>query len=202
MSGQESLFPDIAPERGPHMPPMTVEQKRAARQQLDLDSGIHPVMRTPLDPDPMRLCGNCKHLTRQGGTAKGYLKCGIGPQSRGPATDIRAKWRACMKWIADPAKAALMGGHARTRRADPDTSQEAAASVGELRDSQKQVLGLFDRPMTDEQLIARALRAGVKQSPSGLRSRRSELVHLGYLTDSGERDRTTAGRATTIWRRA
>jgi hypothetical protein len=72
------------------------------------------------------------------------------------------------------------GAHARS--SDPKTSKEAAASVRNLRASHRRVLAMFKLygDMTDEQL-SESLNdaekdAGVKlMSPSGVRSRRSEL---------------------------
>lgn len=67
------------------------------------------------------------------------------------------------------------GVHARAT--DRDTSHEAAASV-DRTEGQAFVLGLFRKygAMTDEQLLSVAGREpGPCRSPSGLRSRRSEL---------------------------
>jgi hypothetical protein len=91
--------------------------------------------------------------------------------------------------------------HAVARATDPETSWAAANSVKDIRKSQEQVLQMFRRygPLTDEALIARASIAGIAQSHSGLRTRRNELVTLGFLKDSGERGKTLSGRSTTIW---
>lgn len=91
---------------------------------------------------------------------------------------------------------------ARTRRTDPSTSHIAAGSVTDLRASQLAVLGLFRDfgPMSDEMLIECAKQNGVRQSTSGLRTRRAELVDFGYLEDSGDRTETVNARPTIIWR--
>jgi hypothetical protein len=68
------------------------------------------------------------------------------------------------------------------RRRDPDTSKQAAASVKGMRGSQKRILAMFERfgDMTDETLTmyldeASAHTGLPRMSPSGVRSRRSEL---------------------------
>lgn len=90
-----------------------------------------------------------------------------------------------------------------TRHADPQTSHDAAASTTEdrLRESQQAVLDLFTTrgDMSDEGLLQAAQEAGVKQSESGLRTRRSELVGLGLLVDTGARTRTVNDRQTVVW---
>lgn len=47
-------------------------------------------------------CGTCIHArTREDGRAK-YWKCELGQLSHGPATDIRLKWPACVRWKTRP----------------------------------------------------------------------------------------------------
>jgi hypothetical protein len=91
--------------------------------------------------------------------------------------------------------------HAVARRGDPETSWQAAESVKDIRGSQQEVLSLFrcHGPMTDEEVSYAAKREGVIQSPSGLRTRRRELVDLGLLQASSRRSRTASGRSTIIW---
>jgi hypothetical protein len=94
---------------------------------------------------------------------------------------------------------------APTRRTDPQTSRDAAATVN-ITKGQQAVLAEFRlyRTLTDEQLIE-ALRIRATSCPearlsdSGARSRRAELVTKGLLIDSGHRGRTQAGRATIVW---
>lgn len=89
------------------------------------------------------------------------------------------------------------------RRTDPETSWAAARSIpaDQLRESQRAVLAMLRRfgPMTDEG-IAEAL-AGTQYviSPSGARTRRSELVAAGYVRDSGKRVRLPSGRQSIVW---
>ena len=86
------------------------------------------------------------------------------------------------------------------RRSDPETSHEAAATV-DIRRSQEQVINLFHRygPMTDAELLEAADRLSVKQSPSGLRTRRNELVAKGVLRFTGTFKRLHTGRRARIW---
>jgi hypothetical protein len=88
----------------------------------------------------------------------------------------------------------------RARRTDPATSHAAAQSVGDLRESQRAVLATFLQhgPMHDEKLEVRYPQQP-RQSESGLRTRRRELVDLGLLRDSGTTTLTVHGRSTTIW---
>lgn len=111
------------------------------------------------------------------------------------ALDTRFSWCRC---------GALERPIAHARHTDPITSHEAAASVTGIRASQQAVLALFDHYglMCDEQLIAHALYRGVRQSQSGLRSRRAELVVRGLLVDTGRTVLTAAGRRTIVWAKA
>lgn len=97
--------------------------------------------------------------------------------------------------------------HARTT--DPATSHEAAASVSGVTDKRHACLLAVQAiaPCTDEDLWAyysstAAQRGWPMQSPSGLRTRRAELVRDGSLRDSGMRSRTPAGRRCIVWERA
>jgi len=93
--------------------------------------------------------------------------------------------------------------HAHARRGDPDTAHQAAEALTAptLRASQEAVLGLFHQvgPMTDERLVHRYGFGPPRQSPSGLRSRRHELVVLGKLKDSGRREKLASGRLAVVW---
>jgi hypothetical protein len=77
---------------------------------------------------------------------------------------------------------AAVSEQAHTRKASPETSKAAAASVQNMRASHKRVLAMFRTygDMTDETLAEylneAAKDTGIKlMSPSGVRSRRSEL---------------------------
>lgn len=88
------------------------------------------------------------------------------------------------------------------RRGDPETSHEAAASVTGLRESQAEVLGVIRRrgPMTDEEVLkVLSDRSERPWTPSGARTRRSELVTAGLVRDSGRRKRLPTGRRSILW---
>jgi len=85
------------------------------------------------------------------------------------------------------------------RSTDPATSHAAAKSV-KVRESQTKVLGLLKiGAATDEELSNRAMAHGIRISPSGLRTRRCELVDLGLVVDSGVRVTTGTGRKAIVW---
>lgn len=101
---------------------------------------------------------------------------------------------------------ALMRVH--TRRKHPETSHEAAKSVERLtrkREAVLLVLNNYERG-TEEQIADWYARCRANdphlfpgQSPSGLRARRSELVTLGLVRDSGVRRPTRYGRQAIVW---
>lgn len=95
-------------------------------------------------------------------------------------------------------------GQPVARSSDPETSHQAARSVRGLSHTHQLVLRTFRLAgeLTDEELAARFLAGGITISPSGLRSRRRELVDQRRLVDSGRRRRTRAGRATIVWKLA
>jgi hypothetical protein len=109
----------------------------------------------------------------------------------------------------DPVRAGQVLGHtqAHARTTDPGTSHEAAASLSAPRVRKTQlrllvILATADDPVDDTELAATYTRTwpGEYVSPSGLRTRRSELVDLGLVEDSGERVRLTSGRRAVLWR--
>ena len=91
---------------------------------------------------------------------------------------------------------------ARARTTDPATSHQAAASVASLHNTQRAVYQLLalDGPATDEELLYLWHdRMAAPISPSGLRTRRSELVDMGYVKDTGCRRRLESGRNAIVW---
>lgn len=92
------------------------------------------------------------------------------------------------------------------RRTDPGTSHEAARSLdaARLKDVHRRIVELLDAHaetgLTDEQMAAAwAQRGWPAVSPSGLRTRRAELVAAGRVVDSGRFRTTASGRRTIVW---
>ncbi len=92
--------------------------------------------------------------------------------------------------------------HTRHRRSDPDTSREAAHSIEDARESQRNILAIIKEsgPIADNDIHVCLELNDTPQSTSGARTRRSELVEMGFVEDSGERSLTPAGRNTILWR--
>jgi hypothetical protein len=53
--------------------------------------------------------------------------------------------------------------------------------------------------MTDEQIVNRFASMNIAASPSGIRSRRAELVRAGKVVEHGE-STTAAGNVCSVWR--
>jgi hypothetical protein len=89
---------------------------------------------------------------------------------------------------------------AHARRGDPWTSHAAAASVTGIRKSQQSVLDVLKElgPLTDEEIRLNYKKLP-RQSDSGLRTRRDELVALGKVRDSGRCRRLKSGRLAKVW---
>lgn len=119
--------------------------------------------------------------------------------------------------FAKPATAKHVGPVART--SDPETSHTAARKAGRrLGMKQLAVLHLFQQlhafgppfnAITDERLVqeyegdwrnVEPMTWYPTQADSGLRTRRNELVTLGYVEDSGSRGETSHGGASVRWR--
>jgi hypothetical protein len=85
---------------------------------------------------------------------------------------------------------------ALVRHTDPTTSHLAAASV-DVTKWQAAVFSsmvLYSRPVTDEELVADVLRHFGQGSPSGIRSRRSELERAGVVECTDHDGVTKGGR--------
>lgn len=95
------------------------------------------------------------------------------------------------------------------RRTDPPTSHTAATSAragaGAIRANVLNTLraAAKGRPggMTDEELVAYFEQQGMAGTPSGIRTRRRELVDADppLVIDSGLTRKTAAGRAARVW---
>ena len=83
------------------------------------------------------------------------------------------------------------------RQAHSDTSCAAAVAIAPLAGTlQAQVLDLLTvwGPMTDQQM-----QDVLNLDPSTQRPRRIELMHAGFVRDSGERGLTLSGRIAVKW---
>lgn len=120
------------------------------------------------------------------------------------AARARATWPE--EWVT---RAARPLPKPAARRTDPGTSHAAAATVRgvtETREHILEVLAYLDQGATDEQIAEvydQRVRAGAWRpvSPSGLRTRRAELVDLGMVRDSGRTRLTESGRRSVVWAR-
>ena len=93
-------------------------------------------------------------------------------------------------------------GIAVARNSDPDTSWQAANSITDINDRQQQVLAVLISfgPLTDHDLQVAYQNSGrPPQSPSGLRTRRAELVDRGLVVDTGKRKTLPSGRSAILW---
>lgn len=93
------------------------------------------------------------------------------------------------------------------RNTDPVTSHEAAASISNRSSVYNAVLAMLEElgNATDEELwrkyheeIARGEQLP-RVSPSGMRSRRNELVTMGFVRDTQRTRRTESGRRAIVW---
>lgn len=93
----------------------------------------------------------------------------------------------------------------RTRIVDPPTSDDSAKGTTCRRGAREDVLSLFTFgvSLTDTQLIELHSKSSLSpQTPSGLRTRRSELVTLGRIRDSGQKRKLKSGRMSIVWESA
>lgn len=93
---------------------------------------------------------------------------------------------------------------ATARKTDPQTSHDAAKSVKNITETQKAILRLLAKPITDVDLVKlyKKTPTAPKASESGIRSRRAELVELGLVKDTGARTKLSSGRYAIVWKRA
>lgn len=94
-----------------------------------------------------------------------------------------------------------------TRTLDPSTSHAAARSVNFVSKTKQAILEILEIPCTDVELVDRYYAkaetgAAPNASPSGIRSRRAELVDEGRVVDSGFRVKLPSGRSAIVWKLA
>ena len=94
----------------------------------------------------------------------------------------------------------------RARRTDPETSHAAAQSVSNLTQTQQGIYFVLKHrgSRTDEEIEAKYGEVRERfdfplASPQGLRSRRAELVALGWVKDSGVTRPTKYGNDSVVW---
>ena len=85
------------------------------------------------------------------------------------------------------------------RSDDLETSWEAARSVTSLSDKHAAVLRTLRRIGGGTDADITRFYKGPEQSPSGLRTRRHELVDLGLVRDSGRTKLLATGRKSVVW---
>jgi hypothetical protein len=76
------------------------DARRTARNNADIQDGIHPVSGRRIIYVGAT-CGGCSHHGLQGGVAGRFHKCELN-LTGGPATDIRVSWPACTSWEPAP----------------------------------------------------------------------------------------------------
>jgi hypothetical protein len=88
---------------------LSTGQRLTIRQRMDVAHGIHPLTKEPTHPE-LGTCGGC--VFKQVGNDHGWNKCTAEgtPKSRGPATDVRAWWPACRRFVSVPPPTAVDGG--------------------------------------------------------------------------------------------
>jgi hypothetical protein len=91
------------------------------------------------------------------------------------------------------------------RYSDPSTSHAAAQSVQNISPTKQVILELLVEPMNDEELVVaydNRVHEGTAPmaSPSGVRSRRAELVKDEYIADTCVRSKLSTGRSATVWK--
>lgn len=100
-------------------------------------------------------------------------------------------------------KMARMLLEAKARKTDGTTSHKAAASVARMTRKRQDVMRAFRRygSLTDEQLVQvyRTMDEVTEQSESGIRTRRSELVRMELIQDTGTKRRIRSGRLAVVW---
>ena len=89
-----------------------------------------------------------------------------------------------------------MTADAKSRHSSPDTSRQGPDPLRMTENRSSVLKTLSRRPLTDIELV-QAMSS--KMSPSGTRTRRSELVRMGLVKDSGRRKPGPTGRTHIVW---
>ena len=77
---------------------LSSDRRRTARQRQLAADGWHPLTRERSRSD-LGTCGGCGHRVLQRRGDRSFPKCALGPVSHGAATDVRAWWPACARFL-------------------------------------------------------------------------------------------------------
>lgn len=83
----------------PRSAPLSRDRRRTVRRRQALEAGMHPLIGLPL-ADNGETCGSCNHHRALRHNRRVYHKCALVGDSRGPGTDLRIGWPACVRWDA------------------------------------------------------------------------------------------------------
>jgi hypothetical protein len=89
---------------------------------------------------------------------------------------------------------------ARAKKNDPQTSHDAAKGVNLTR-GQREAIRVIDHlyNFIDDEMIVSKNELKSPLSDSGIKTRRHELVNLGYVADTGLKRLTKFGNKATVW---
>ena len=101
-----------------------------------------------------------------------------------------------------PADGVELAGKVRAR--DRETSWEAASAQtnGKTAELQRHIYAMLSArgPMTDDQIRARLRMYSIPHTRSGVSTRRFELELAGWVTATDARQKSDAGKLSTVWR--
>jgi hypothetical protein len=95
---------------------------------------------------------------------------------------------------------------ARARKTDPQTSHDAAEKVKRIEEQRRAILALLEgTPMCDEKLLKLYETVWKREgfpapTPSGVRTRRNELVKAGLVEKTALKERMKTGGWGIVWR--
>jgi hypothetical protein len=80
----------------PPRPEVSADVRRRLRQEELIAAGVHPIGGRRLLVGTSETCGKCRFRERGWWHNRVYAKCEKGPITHGAATDVKAKWPACV----------------------------------------------------------------------------------------------------------
>ena len=110
-----------------------------------------------------------------------------------PVLATRDEVQALARWV-------MQALEARARAGDPQTSYDAARSIGDMTAKRQAVLEVLRLGAATDDEIADTYRSMTlpPQSESGIRTRRGELVQLGLVRQVGTATKAN-GRRAVVW---